>query len=184
VAVAAALVVAVHQEDGSRERIMRRLVKNLTTGRWHLGRLLTSAGAKTITEAVSAAEQTTSAQIKVVIEAALDLGPLLRGQMARERALEVFGVERVWDTAANNGILLYILVAERDAEIISDRGFNNLVSAHEWDELCGLLTREIRSNGFVPAVISAVERIGAIATRVFPSTGHSNELSDEVRIRR
>jgi uncharacterized membrane protein len=162
---------------------MGRLLKNLTTGRWHLRRVLSQADAGTITSAVSSAEQTTSAQIKVVIEASLDLSPLLRGQTARERALEVFGVERVWDTGGNNGILLYILVAERDAEVVVDRGFNSLVAVDEWRELCNRLTGDIQSIGFAPAVVRAVERIGAIATRVFPSTEHANELSDDVRIR-
>jgi uncharacterized membrane protein len=163
--------------------VMERLLKNLMTGRWHLRRLLSPVDAATITEAVSAAERTTSAQIKVVIEASLDLSPLLRGQTARERALEVFGVERVWDTAANNGILLYILVSERDAEIVVDRGFNGAVAPDEWLELCSGLTSEIKTQGFVSAVLHGIERISAMATRVFPSTDHVNELSDDVRIR-
>ncbi len=163
---------------------MGRLLKNLMTGRWHLRRLLSPLDAATITEAVRVAERTTSAQIKVVIEASLDLSPLLRGQTARERALEVFGVERVWDTAANNGILLYILVAERDAEIVVDRGFNPSVTAAAWEELCSHLTGDIQNEGLVPAVVRTVERIGAIATGVFPSTEHVNELSDDVKIRR
>lgn len=162
---------------------MKRLIQNLTTGRWHVRRLLGNTGADAITQAVTTVERSTSAQIRVVIEAALDIGPLFRGQTARERALEVFGLERVWDTSANNGILLYVLVAERDAEIVTDRGFNDVANQGEWIQVCDALAREISDNGFVPALLQAVARIGAIATRAFPSTEHSNELSDAVRVR-
>ena len=163
---------------------MKRFFQNLTTGTWHVRRHLGAQGAARITEAVKVAEQTTSAQIKVVIEAALDLAPLLRGQTANDRALEVFGHERVWDTSSNNGILLYLLVAERDAEIVADRGFNDLVTAKEWSEICDTLSREVLANDFVTGIIRAVEMIGAVATRIFPSTRHSNEISDTVSVRR
>jgi uncharacterized membrane protein len=162
---------------------VKRLLQNLTTGKWHLRRLLGSAGASAITEAVSTAERATSAQIKVVIESSLDLGPLCRGQTARERALEVFGLERVWDTSGNNGILLYLLVAERDAEIVVDRGFNKFVAPNEWEGLCSSLTREIAVEGFLTAIVRTVERIGAIASRAFPTTGSVNELSDDLQLR-
>lgn len=162
---------------------MKRLWQNLTTGRWHVRRLLAPTGAAAITEAVRVTERTTSAQIKVVVEAALDVAPLFRGQTARERSLEVFGLERVWDTSANNGILLYLLVAERDAEIVADRGFNGVVAPEEWSDLCNALTREIASTGFVPAIVQAVERIGTIATRTFPVTESGNELRDELLVR-
>jgi uncharacterized membrane protein len=162
---------------------MKRLLQNLTTGRWHLRRLMSQTGAAVITEAVTRAEQTTSAQIKVVIEAALDLGPLCRGQTARERALEVFGLERVWDTSANNGILLYLLVSERDAEIVADRGLNGLVTPEQWSNLCDELTRGIPKDGFVPTIVRAVEQIGTLASKVCPSSRHDNELSDQVLVR-
>jgi uncharacterized membrane protein len=162
---------------------VKRLLQNLTTGKWHVRRLLARTGAAAITEAVRTAEQATSAQIRVVVEAALDTAPLLRGQTARERALEVFGLDRVWDTSENNGILLYLLVAERDAEIVADRGFNNVVRPEEWESLCEALTHEIGRDGFVPAIVQAVERIGAVASRTFPATGYGNELRDELLVR-
>lgn len=163
---------------------MKRFFQNLTTGTWHLRRHLGPEGAARIAEAVRVAEQTTSAQIKVVIEAALDLAPLLRGQTARDRALEVFGHERVWDTSSNNGILLYLLVAERDAEIVADRGFNGVVTEGEWGAICDTLSREVLANDFVTGMERAVELIGSVATRVFPSMGHTNEISDTVSVRR
>ncbi len=135
-----------------------------------------------ITQAVHAAEKHTSAQIKVVIEASMHFVDVIRGQTARERALEVFGVERVWDTHHNNGILLYLLLSERDAEIIADRGFNEKVPASRWQGVCSTLEADVRNGSLGHAVLNAVHAIGAIAHEVFPSTGHSNELPDEVKL--
>jgi uncharacterized membrane protein len=161
---------------------MDRLFKNLATGRWHLAKALSSVERALITDAVQEAETTTSAQIKVVVEASLHSMDIIRGQTARDRALEVFGSERVWDTTHNNGILLYLLLAERDAEIVADRGFNGKVSPHEWQEVCRVLEVEAKRTGLANAIISAVAQIGEMARKVFPSTGHDNELGDDVRV--
>jgi len=135
-----------------------------------------------ISQAVHAAERHTSAQIKVVIEASMHFVDVIRGQTARERALEVFGVERVWDTHHNNGILLYLLLAERDAEIVVDRGFNEKVPTSTWQEVCATLEADVRNGSLGHAVLNAVRAIGVIAHEAFPSTGHTNELSDEVKL--
>lgn len=162
---------------------MDRLFKNLSTGRWHLAKLLSPIERALVTDAVQEAEKSTSAQIKVVVETSLHFMDVVRGQTARERALEVFGVERVWDTTYNNGVLLYLLIAERDAEIVADRGFNDKVSPTEWQQVCHTLEQAAKSGGLATAIIAAVEQIGEMARKVFPSTGHENELGDEVRVR-
>jgi uncharacterized membrane protein len=159
---------------------MSRILRNLTTGRWHLKHTLSDSGAAVITEAVTLAEKTTSAQIKVVIESALELRSLCRNQSTRDRALEIFGLERVWDTSLNNGVLLYLLVSERRSEIVADRGFNGLVAPAEWSSVCSVLSGEVEEAGTVAAILRAVQQIGAIASRAFPSSEHENEISDGV----
>lgn len=150
-------------------------------------KLLAPDGDRIIAEAVRTAEAGTSAQIVVVLEASLGLGELLRRQSPRERAIAVFGRERVWDTAANNGLLLYLLVADRDAEIVADRGFNDLVVATEWAAIADALSDDVARRGFPAAIAAAIERIGAVASRVFPASaaagGNHNELDDTVRVR-
>jgi uncharacterized membrane protein len=107
---------------------------------------------------------------------------IVRGQTARDRALEVFGAERVWDTTHNNGILLYLLLAERDAEVVADRGFNGKIAPHQWQEVCRVLELEASRGGLANAIISAVTQIGDLAKQVFPSTVHENELGDAVKL--
>ena len=77
-----------------------------------------------IEQAIKAGEATHSGQIRFVVEGALDGGPLFRNQPARERALDIFSQLRIWDTAHNNGVLIYLLLADRDVEIVADRGID------------------------------------------------------------
>ena len=150
-------------------------------------KLVAPDGERIIAEAVRSAEASTAAQIVVVLEASLGLGELISRQPPRERALEVFSRERVWDTKANNGILLYLLVADRDAEIIVDRGFNDLVAPTEWAAIADALSDDVARLGFPAAIAVAIERIGAITSRVFPISAapgvSHNELDNAVRIR-
>jgi uncharacterized membrane protein len=175
------LAAAAPQADG-KELAMGRLLQNLSTGRWHLAKIVSANEQLEIARAVQAAEKATSAQIKVVIEASMHFIDVIRGQTARDRALEVFGVERVWDTSHNNGILLYLLLSERDAEIVVDRGFNEKVAAAQWQEVCSALEADARAGGLGQAVRNAIAAIGRIAEQAFPSRGHTNELSDDVRL--
>lgn len=162
---------------------MKRLVQHLTIGNWHLRKMLNKHERAALAHAVHTAEQGSSGQIRVVVETSLNLGRLLQKQRARERALEVFAHERVWDTASNNGVLLYLLCAERDAEIVADRGLNDKVSDAEWAAICGSLEREVQIVGFPTALSQAIERIGAILRRAFPSDRSVNELGNEITLR-
>lgn len=162
---------------------MKRIVQHLTIGNWHLRKILGEHERAALTKAVHAAEQGSSGQIRVVIETSLNLGRLLGKQCARERALEVFAHERVWDTALNNGVLLYLLCAERDAEIIADRGLNDKVSNLEWATICESLEHEVQTAGFATALTQAIERIGTLLRRAFPSDRSLDELGDEITIR-
>ena len=71
-----------------------------------------------------------------------------QGLAARERALEVFGQLRVWDTEDNNGILVYVLFAERAVEILADRGIARCVPQQEWAALCREVEAEFAADGF------------------------------------
>ncbi|MFO0416431.1 MAG: TPM domain-containing protein [Pseudomonadota bacterium] len=162
---------------------MGRYLNNLVTGRWHARRLVKPGDELKIEEVVTEVERATSAEIKVVVEIALGFSDLRAKRTARERALEVFGLERMWDTDANNGVLLYLLIAERDAEIVADRGFNNLVTERQWRDICEKLEQDVAAIGFVPAVIATVRRIGELASAAYPAIDDRNQISNEVKIR-
>lgn len=177
------LVAAERQGDGRSNMMMERILRHLTTGSWHLRRALRGHLDARVEEGVRLAEEGTSAEIVVVIEATLDWRAVARGRTARERALEVFSRERVWDTQHNNGILLYLLLADRDAEIIADRGFNEKVTPPEWRDVCAILEKEVATSDLPTAVMKTLDAIGAIARRVFPASASPNELPDTLSIR-
>jgi len=96
-----------------------------------------------------------SGEIRVAIEGALEPGEVWHGKTPRERALEVFAALGVWDTEANNGVLIYVLLADRDVEIVADRGFNGRVPDSEWQAACEDIRREFRAAVIARARLSA-----------------------------
>ncbi len=83
-----------------------------------------------------------------MVEGALDGAPLFRNQPARERALDIFSQLRIWDTAHNNGVLIYLLLADRDVEIVADRGIDAKVGAAGWEKICRAMETDFRAGRF------------------------------------
>lgn len=148
-----------------------------------MSRMLSGGASRAITEAVRDAERGHSGQIRVVIEGTPGVGHVLKRRTARDRAIDVFALERVWDTTHNNGVLLYLMVAERDAEIVADRGLNGKVSPEQWHAICTVLERDVQTHGFAHAVCTAVSSIGSLLREHFPEEGAPNVLPDDVIIR-
>ena len=132
-----------------------------------------------IEQAIRRSEQLHDGEIRVAVEAALEPLHLWRGKTARERAIEVFAELGVWDTEHNNGVLLYLLLADRDVEIVADRGFNEKVTAADWEEVCRSMESSLREGRHAEAVLSGIEAIsGLVALHFPPSTRGRNELPD------
>jgi uncharacterized membrane protein len=156
-----------------------RLLRHLVTLPGAVARAFPAASLSRIETTITASEKLHDGEIRFAVEAALDPAPLLRGQTARERALEVFSLERVWDTERNNGVLLYLLLADRDVEIVADRGFNGKVAAEEWESVCRRMETALREGRHADAVIGGVEAVSQIIARHFPPGARArNELPD------
>jgi uncharacterized membrane protein len=133
-----------------------------------------------IEQAIGRSEVTHRGEIRFAVEDALDGAALFAGQSARERALEVFSLLRVWDTEENNGVLIYLLVADHDIEIVADRGINAKVTAAEWEGICRTMEAGLRRGEFGPAVVAGIEEISRLLARHYPPRwGDRNELPDE-----
>src|SRR6476659_9389222 len=132
-----------------------------------------------IEEAIKASEATHAGQIRFVVEGALDGAPLLRNQSARDRAVDVFSHLRIWDTAHNNGVLIYLLLADRDVEILADRGIDALVNPADWQKVCDTMEVEFRRGNFEAGVIKGIEAVTRHLAKHFPKRGaERNELPD------
>jgi uncharacterized membrane protein len=118
--------------------------------------------------AVDASERQHGGEIRVAVESALEPGEAWRGKTPRARALEVFAALGVWDTEANNGVLIYVLLADQDVEIVADRGFNGRVTAAQWTAVCEDMQREFRAGHYARGIVAGVEAVGRIIGRHYP----------------
>jgi uncharacterized membrane protein len=158
---------------------MKRWFRHLLTPGWWLRRTFPAAALEEIDTAVTRAEATHHAEIRVAIESALSLAQLWRGTSARERAMELFSELRMWDTAANNGVLIYVLLAEKRIEIIADRGFSGRVSPAQWAEVCAGMQAAFQAGRNVEGLKEAIAAVSALAAAAFPLAGRNiDELPD------
>jgi uncharacterized membrane protein len=159
---------------------IKRIGKHLLEHHWRVRRIFSKAALFAIEQAIRQSEATHTGQIRFVVEGALDGVPLFRNQSARDRALDVFSHLRVWDTAHNNGVLIYLLLADRDVEIVADRGIDAKVGPQRWQEICADMEHEFRRGNFVRGVIKGIEAVSRELAAHFPAHGpHSNELPDK-----
>ncbi|WP_407116981.1 TPM domain-containing protein [Bradyrhizobium sp. LMG 9283] len=158
---------------------IKRIARHLVQHHWRAKQIFPQAVLDRIEQAIKRGEATHSGQVRFVVEGALDGRPLFRDQPARERALDVFSHLRIWDTAHNNGVLIYLLLADRDVEIIADRGIDAKVGAAGWESICRAMEAEFRSGRFERGVIDGIEAVSRELARYFPPGGaHPNELPD------
>jgi len=157
----------------------RRWLQHLTTTPRALRRCFPPRTLAAIDAACAASERSHRAEIRCAIEAALPLGQLWQGTGSAARALEVFSLLRMWDTSENNGVLLYVLLAERRIEIVADRGFSGCVADAQWRGICADMEAAFGAGRYEAGTLAALDRIDALAQQYFPArAGDRNELPD------
>jgi uncharacterized membrane protein len=122
-----------------------------------------------IEKTISEMERSHGGEIRFAIEASLPALDVMRKVMPRDRALQVFSDLRVWDTEANNGVLIYVLWADRDVEIVADRGYNGRVSAREWSEVCHRMEQLFGNGDTRRAATEGIRAVGALIGQHFPA---------------
>ena len=142
--------------------------------------LLPESALAQIEAEVRTAELTHAGEIRVAVETSLSFGQLWHALSARERALQVFAALGVWDTAHNNGVLVYVLLADRAVEIIADRAIAAQVPAAEWAALCTEVAERFRQGEPAVGCCLAVRSVGQRLARHFPAAGgDGNELPNQ-----
>ena len=144
-------------------------------------RLFPEASMQRIARVVAEGEARHSGETCLAIESSLPLGAVLAGVQARDRAIEAFSRLRVWDTAANNGVLLYLLLADHRIEIVADRGLRGRVSDEQWRGVCLLMEERLRAGDAEAAAVAGIEAASRILAEHFPRAGEvpdENELPD------
>jgi uncharacterized membrane protein len=158
---------------------LARIARHLIAMPGAVRRAFPPAAMAAIEQAVARSETQHRGEVRFAVEAALDVSGLIAGQSARARAIEVFSQLGVWDTEDNNGVLIYLLLADRDVEIVADRGINAVVGAQDWEAICRAMEAALRRREFEPAVLGAIEAVTRLLARHFPPrAGDRNELAN------
>jgi len=85
----------------------------------------------------------------------------------------------VWDTQHNNGVLIYVLLADRAVEIIVDRGIHAHEGPETWRAICCQLEAAFQQDDYAAGAIAAIEAVAKVLHRHFPATAaRINELPD------
>lgn len=129
-----------------------------------------------IERAIGEAETRHAGQIVFAIEPALPVARVFANVSPRERALEVFGLLRVWDTEDNNGVLVYLMLADHDVEIVADRGIHQHVGDAAWQAICERMEASFREGRFEAGVVAGIDAISARLAEAFPRGKGGNEL--------
>ena len=157
----------------------RRLGRHFFTDHLSARRRFSANALKRIEDAVAAGERLHEGQVRFVVEASLPLAQVFRGLEPRARAMQLFGQLGVWDTEHNNGVLIYVLLADRDVEIVADRGINRRVSQDAWDAICRAMERSFSEGRFEDGAVEGVNAICELLSQHFPRTAPGpNELPD------
>jgi uncharacterized membrane protein len=163
-----------------------RLLKHRRLDEADAKRMLGDGALKRIESRVAASELHHSGEIRVCIEAGLPLSYLRRDAAVRERAVMMFGKLLIWDTEHNNGVLIYVLLADHAIEIVADRGLAKRVDPAEWQRIAGSMSEAFKSGRFEAGIEKAIDAVDALLTLHFalaPGEANPNELPDAPYVR-
>jgi len=145
-----------------------RFLRHVFATRWSTRRRFGPRVLGAIETAIREMEAGHAGEIRFAVETALDMAELVEDLSPRRRAMQVFGQLGVWDTAQNNGVLIYLLLADRVVEIVADRGIAARISQSDWDGICREMESHYRAGRFSEGSVAGVYGIGRLLARHFP----------------
>ncbi|MEX3634576.1 TPM domain-containing protein [Paraburkholderia sp. BR14320] len=158
---------------------IRRIVRHLVTTHWMVGRAFPPDARAAIGQAIKACDAGHAGAVCFAVEGALHSAALLRGESARERAIEVFSQLRVWDTGHNNGVLIYVLLADHAVEIVADRGVHEKVGEPGWRAICIAMEAAFRHGAYRDGAVKGIQAVAQHLTKHYPVIGpNRDELPD------
>ena len=161
--------------------MINRWFKHLTAAPLATRRRFPGHVLQAIEKTITTVEAQHAGEIRFVIETSLDFAALRAGRSPRERAIEVFSRQRVWDTEHNSGLLIYLLLADRAVEIVADRGLCKKEISRAWPDLLGTLREALSAGQFEAGCLGAIDTAGHLMRQYFPTAEPGkNELPNDV----
>lgn len=158
---------------------MKRFLKHIFYPPHRLRHAFPADSLRRIEAGICKAESTHNGEIRFAIEASLPWAALRSGPTARERAIEVFSQLHVWDTEHNNGILIYLLLADHDVEIVADRGVAARVAQAEWEAICREMESHFRRGRFEEGLLAGIHAAALLLRQHYPKNDSDmNEIPD------
>jgi hypothetical protein len=168
------------ERDHPSQPRLKRIASHLATDHRSVRRAFPPDALARIERATTAGEMTHTGQVRFVVEGALPLAHVMNRQTARERALDLFGTLRIWDTEGNSGVLVYVLLADHRVEIVADRGIHREVGDAEWQSICRTMETAFSEGRFADGAVAGIDAVSALLARHFPrSSATDNELPDK-----
>ena len=164
---------------------LARLIKHRLWDDRDARRVLPAAALDRLQARVAGSEGRHSGEIRLCVEAGLPLSYLRQGLSARDRAVTLFGKLRVWDTEHNNGVLIYLLLAEHAIEIVADRSLDRQVPQAEWQALIAPMRQAFQAGRFEEGLNQAIDALNAKLVQHFaqaPGQANPNELPDRATL--
>ncbi len=159
---------------------IKRWLKHVLMPPWRWRLAFPKAVLKEIEQAIKQSEHQHSGELRFAVENALAPVWVWRGKSARYRATEVFANLRVWDTEDNSGVLIYVLLADREVHIVADRGIAKCVTQSEWDAIAQTMQTAFKQGDFRHGALEGIEQITKHLVAHFPAkSDNPNELSDQ-----
>lgn len=157
-----------------------RIFQHLFSGPWQVRQRFPKEAMQRIQAEIASSENLHLGELRFAVEAGLHWHALLHRTTARARAIEVFSQLRIWDTEHNTGVLIYLLLADHDVEIVADRGIHAKVGEQVWRDICLAIERHFRQGRFEQGIIEGIQAITAQLQLHFPADTYKNpnELPD------
>jgi uncharacterized membrane protein len=158
---------------------LQRMARHLVTTHWQVRRAFPGAVLSAVEGAITAGEARHQGEVRFAVEGALGAGALCIGQTARDRAVELFSQLRVWDTEHNNGLLIYVLLADRAVELVADRGIASRVGGGQWQSICRAMEAAFAQSDYRGGVTAGIASVTTLLALHFPAIrARDNELPD------
>lgn len=158
---------------------IKRILRHWLLPPWLVRRRFGPPLLATIAAAIGESEKLHRGELRFVIEGRLSLLQLLRGLSTRQRAIEQFADQGVGHTVEHSGILIYLLLAERQVEIVADSGITAKVGQAEWDALCHGMTAQFAQGRYREGALQGIAQATRLLSRHFPPRADNpNELAD------
>lgn len=122
-----------------------------------------------LAQCVADSERRHTGEIRIYVESGLPLSYLWRKATPRERAVAMFGKLGVWDTEQNNGVLIYLLLAEHRIEVVADRGLDRHVPDEQWTMLVSSMAVQFRAGCFEAGLLRAIDIVDRVLVEHFPA---------------